>query len=190
MRGLRYSRTSRCKIQQSRDLWAQNGPGRVFGTGGLVSTIRLRVKAALGGVASAPSAESFEWLTALHQDQPGESTQHRASLNVALQLKPGSRCTGIRSLLTFRAKVTLISVKYLPITSIPTKISPRLCNSGPIVVQISKSRSVSLDFSARPPTCIFDLASPEAGIRFVAPLGSPSIRIMRLSPFRNSSYWF
>ena len=49
------------------------GPGRVFGTGGLLWTVRLRVLAAMGGVASAPGAESHEWLTSLHEDQPQEA---------------------------------------------------------------------------------------------------------------------
>ena len=39
---------------------------------GLLSTVRLTVKAALGGVASDPGAETFEWLTAVHADQPEE----------------------------------------------------------------------------------------------------------------------
>ena len=40
--------------------------------------------------------------------------------------------------------VTFISVKYLPITSIPTKICPLFFNVGQITLQISLSRSVNL----------------------------------------------
>jgi fatty acid desaturase len=54
------------------------GPGRVFGTGGLISTVKLRVKAALGGIASAPHAESHEWLTKLHADMPEQA--HKSML--------------------------------------------------------------------------------------------------------------
>ena len=49
-----------------------SGCGRVFGKGGLVSTVKLTVKAALGGVASEPDAEQYEWLNAVHADQPEE----------------------------------------------------------------------------------------------------------------------
>ena len=35
----------------------------------------MTVKAALGGVASDPGAETFEWLTAVHKDQPEEHTK-------------------------------------------------------------------------------------------------------------------
>eukprot|EP01052_Picozoa_sp_SAG31_P031878 SAG31_NODE_3429_length_4284_cov_7.544086_4_plen_239_part_00 len=52
-----------------------SGPGPVFGTGGLVSTIKLRCKAALGGIASEPGAGSHEWLEALHADQPSEAVK-------------------------------------------------------------------------------------------------------------------
>ena len=48
------------------------GPGRVFGKGGMLSTIKLTAKAALGGIASEPHAEQHEWLTAVHEDQPQE----------------------------------------------------------------------------------------------------------------------
>jgi fatty acid desaturase len=54
-----------------------SGCGRVFGKGGLVSTIKLTVKAALGGVASEPGAEQYEWLQAVHADQPEEFIKSR-----------------------------------------------------------------------------------------------------------------
>ena len=52
-----------------------SGPGRVFGKGGMFSTIRLTCKAAMGGVASEEGAESYEWLKAVHADQPEEWTK-------------------------------------------------------------------------------------------------------------------
>ncbi len=52
--------------------------------------------------------------------------------------------------------------------------------------QISRSRSVRAAFSGRPPTCMFERVSPLAGTRLMAPTGSPSTRITRLSPCRTS----
>jgi fatty acid desaturase len=52
-----------------------SGPGRVFGKGGMFSTIKLTCKAALGGVASEEGAESYEWLQKVHEDQPEEWTR-------------------------------------------------------------------------------------------------------------------
>lgn len=43
-------------------------PGRVFGKGGLISTVKLTWKAAMGGIASEEDAQSHEWLTAVHAD--------------------------------------------------------------------------------------------------------------------------
>ncbi|CAK0882672.1 unnamed protein product [Prorocentrum cordatum] len=48
-------------------------PGRVFGKGGLLSTVKLTFKAACGGIASEPYAPSHEWLQTLHKDQPHEA---------------------------------------------------------------------------------------------------------------------
>jgi hypothetical protein len=79
-------------------------------------------------------------------------------------------------------EVTLISVRAPPITSMPTKISPRSRSVGPMAAQISRSRSVSASFTALPPTCMFERASPFCGTRLMAPTGSPSTRITRLSP--------
>ena len=45
-----------------------SGPGRVFGKGGLLSTIKLTCKAALGGIASEPGCQSHEWLLAVRQN--------------------------------------------------------------------------------------------------------------------------
>eukprot|EP01051_Picozoa_sp_SAG22_P011248 SAG22_NODE_1065_length_5752_cov_12.512294_2_plen_412_part_00 len=50
-------------------------PGAVIGKGGLVSTVKLTVKAALGGIASEPGAGSHEWLAMLHADQPEEAAR-------------------------------------------------------------------------------------------------------------------
>jgi hypothetical protein len=80
-------------------------------------------------------------------------------------------------------EVTLISVSQSPITSMPTKISPRSRSAGPMAAQISRSRSDSAIFSGRPPTCMFERVSPSPGTRLIAPTGSPSTRITRLSPF-------
>merc|ERR1712062_435923 len=46
--------------------------GRGFGKGGLLCTVRLTIKAALGGIASDPAAQSHEWLSSVHEDQPTE----------------------------------------------------------------------------------------------------------------------
>lgn len=46
-------------------------PGRVFGKGGLLSTIFVTIKGALGTVGST-EAPAREWLEALHEDQPAE----------------------------------------------------------------------------------------------------------------------
>ena len=51
----------------------------------------------------------------------------------------------------------------------PTKIWPFSFSIGPIVAQISRSRSVRPTFSGRPPTCMFDRVSPSAGTRLIAP---------------------
>ena len=67
---------------------------------------------------------------------------------------------------------------------IPTKIRSRAFSTGPSASQISRSRSVSFTGSARPPTCRLARASPAAGMRLIAPMGSPSTRIIRLSPAR------
>jgi hypothetical protein len=50
--------------------------GRTFGKGGLISTIRVTIKAAFGGVGS-PDAPITNWIQALHTDQPEE---HRKSI--------------------------------------------------------------------------------------------------------------
>ena len=78
--------------------------------------------------------------------------------------------------------VTLISVSQSPITSMPTKIRPRRFSSGPMAAQISRSRAVRSTGSATPPTRRFDRTAPFIGTRLIAPTGSPSIRMMRLSP--------
>ena len=52
--------------------------------------------------------------------------------------------------------VTLISIKYFPITSMPTKKSFLFLNSGPIVSQINLSDFDNEIFFAEPPTCIFE----------------------------------
>jgi len=44
--------------------------------------------------------------------------------------------------------------------------------------------------SARPPTCMLERASPMAGTRLIAPAGRPSIRMMRLSPWRTAGRYF
>ena len=64
----------------------------------------------------------------------------------------------------------------------PTNSKPRSLREGPIILQISISRAERPDFTALPPTCIFARASPAAGTRSIAPAGSPSINIIRLSP--------
>ena len=51
-------------------------PGRVFGKGGLLSTIYLTFRSSLGLVGSI-EIPSQEWLQALHEDQP---TEHRKSM--------------------------------------------------------------------------------------------------------------
>ena len=83
-------------------------------------------------------------------------------------------------------EVTLISVSQSPITSMPTKIMPCSRSVGPIAAQISRSRADSAHFSGRPPTCMLERASPAAGTRFTTPTGSPSTRMMRLSPCRTA----
>jgi hypothetical protein len=45
-------------------------PGRVFGKGGMLSTIRLTFNAATGGIAAPIGTEQHEWLTAVRADQP------------------------------------------------------------------------------------------------------------------------
>ena len=59
-------------------------PGNVFGKGGMISTILLTIKSALGGVASFPSAAQHEWLKAVHADQPEEfaKSMHASQLIV------------------------------------------------------------------------------------------------------------
>ena len=60
-------------------------------------------------------------------------------------------------------EVTLISIKYFPIMSIPTKNSFLFLNSGPIASQINLS-DLEIDvFLAEPPTWIFDLISSFLG---------------------------
>src|SRR6185312_10079679 len=66
-------------------------------------------------------------------------------------------------------EVTLISVRYGPITSMPVNSSPRRFSSGPRRAQISSSRFVSFVAFAVPPTCRLERVSPEAGTRLMAP---------------------
>ena len=49
------------------------------------------------------------------------------------------------------------------------------------------ARAVSTLFSGRPPTCMVLRASPCAGTRLTAPIGTPSTRIIRLSPARTAA---
>lgn len=51
-------------------------PGRTFGKGGLISTVLVTLKSAIGHVGS-PDVPINEWLQALHTDQPNE---HRKSV--------------------------------------------------------------------------------------------------------------
>eukprot|EP00928_Gymnodinium_smaydae_P100814 TRINITY_DN9987_c0_g1_i1.p1 TRINITY_DN9987_c0_g1~~TRINITY_DN9987_c0_g1_i1.p1 ORF type:complete len:444 (-),score=65.70 TRINITY_DN9987_c0_g1_i1:286-1437(-) len=51
------------------------GPGRVIGKGGLISTVKLTIRAACGGIASEPYAPSYEWLQAVREDQPEEAAK-------------------------------------------------------------------------------------------------------------------
>ena len=51
-------------------------PGRTFGKGGLISTVKVTVLGALGKV-PVDKREAHEWLNALHNDQPD---QHRKSI--------------------------------------------------------------------------------------------------------------
>ena len=60
--------------------------------------------------------------------------------------------------------VTLISVKYFPITSIPTKTRFISFKVGFIASHILMSLSDNLDNLGIPPTPRFDLNSPFAGI--------------------------
>ena len=79
-------------------------------------------------------------------------------------------------------EVTLISIKYFPIMSIPTKNSFLFLNSGPIASQINLSDLEINVFLAEPPTWILDRISSFLGTLAKAPTGSPSISIILLSP--------
>ena len=83
-------------------------------------------------------------------------------------------------------EVTLISVIQSPMTSMPTNTRPRSRRAGPIAAQISRSRGVSDVLRALPPAWKLARASPSLGMRLTAPTGSPSIRMIRLSPRRIS----
>ena len=61
--------------------------------------------------------------------------------------------------------VTLISVRWSPITSSPTKIRPFSRRVGPTAAAISRSRSVSGRASPRPPAARLPRVSPAAGMR-------------------------
>ena len=52
-------------------------PGRIFGKGGLISTVLLTIMAAFGRDPAAEKAPANEWLRTLHSDQPRE---HRNSI--------------------------------------------------------------------------------------------------------------
>src|SRR6056297_449743 len=105
-----------------------------------------------------------------------------ASQILAVTFTPSNRSSSCKPV----GEVTLISVSQSPITSMPTKIWPFSRRTGAIRAQISRSRSLRPIFSGRPPTCMFDRVSPAAGTRVIAPTGSPSTRMIRLSPFETS----
>ena len=64
--------------------------------------------------------------------------------------------------------VTLISVKYSPITSRPTKVSFLSLNTGATCSQIQISFSVRLEAIAVAPAAKLPLSSPSAGTREIA----------------------
>ena len=69
-------------------------PGRVFGKGGLISTIVVTVMTVLGIVGS-PDVPAREWIRALHADQPVEARKSRWFAAVQLLFHGGVAVAGI-----------------------------------------------------------------------------------------------
>src|SRR3954465_13648831 len=82
--------------------------------------------------------------------------------------------------------VTLISVRWPSMTSMPTNNRPRSHKCGPSRAQISRSRGVRSVAAAAPPRTMLERRSSAAGTRLTAPANSPSTRMMLLSPFLTS----
>src|SRR5574343_65517 len=79
--------------------------------------------------------------------------------------------------------VTLISVRWSPITSRPTSISPRLNRTGPSASAICRSRPDSSWATPVPPAARLPRVSPAFGMRARHQgTGLPAMSRMRLSP--------
>ncbi len=80
-------------------------------------------------------------------------------------------------------EVTLISVSQSPITSMPTKISPCSRKVGPMRgADLPVARGQRRTSPAGRRHACWTAPRLSAGTRLIAPIGSPSTRMMRLSP--------
>src|SRR5690554_6579348 len=79
--------------------------------------------------------------------------------------------------------ITLTSISLPLITSSPVKYRPSRTSLGPILRHSSSSSLVRTCFTTRPPAWTLERTSLSAGMRRMAPIGSPLSIRMRTSPF-------